>query len=131
MAYANIRTITREFQPTAVGSNETTAVFSVQAGERIVWASCLPITAAAAATTSTITLGDGSDVDGYITTTDYDPEAAALGVPIPGTGAYLANSGGKLYTVDDTIDAVYTANGATGARPKVRFLIALMKEWIV
>jgi hypothetical protein len=119
----------RYFSPAAVGSNETTPLFPVNKGERVVWASHNPFVNAAAATASTMTLGDGSDVDGFISTTDLDLETSVVGTPIGGTGAYLANSGGKLYGADDTVDVVYTASGTPGAVvPRVLFVIIVARE---
>lgn len=124
----------KDFQPAAVGTTETTAVFSVRAGERVLWASAKPLIAAAASTNCTMDLGDGDDTDGYIvgatsgTAGTFDLETATVGIAIAGAGALLANSGGKLYLADDTVDVVYThaTNGATN--PKVRFRIAVVNE---
>ena len=85
---------------------------------------------AAAGTDSTMTLGDGSDRDGFITSTEFDLEAGAIGNIVDGKGAYLAFSGGKLYTADDKIDADYIASGTPGAvTPVTIFAIATTREW--
>jgi hypothetical protein len=130
MAHSHIRLISKVFAPAAVGTSETTALFSMRAGQRVHWATVVPLRAAAASTSSTITIGDAAGgVDGYvIATTDYDPEASAVGTLIQGTGTLFAQSGGKLYTADDTVDAVYTANAATGAIPKIRVILAISDD---
>ena len=123
---------TKIWQVTAADTDETTAIFSVKAGERVLWASVLPLVSASASTSSTIIVGDGTDNDGYLTSTAWDPEAAALGTYISGDGALFALSGGKLYTVDDTIDVIYSAvaAGDTGGiekRPKARIAIGVVR----
>ena len=124
-----LRRIEKYWSPVAVGSNETTPLFFVNKGERVLWVSFNPFVNAGAATLSTATLGDGSDVDGYISITDLDLETSVIGTPIAGTGAYLATSGGKLYGADDTVDLVYTASGTPGtAVPRVLFVIVVARE---
>lgn len=127
MSFMHVDYRYRSFQPAAVGSGETTAVFSVSKGERVVWASYLPLIASAG-TTSTLDLGDGTGTTGFIAALDLDTNAA--GTPVSGAGTFLANSGGKLYTVDDTVDAVYTTGATPGAtNPKGIFCIAVVREW--
>lgn len=52
-------------------------------------------------TDATIEVGDAADRNGFITTTNSGCTAAGLK---QGTGAYLTEVPGKLYTVADTID---------------------------
>lgn len=128
MAYTNIRTIRKRFVPAAVGTGETTALFSVAAGERVLWCSVRKEVLAATTTDSTITIGDGDDADGYVAA--IDTEAGAVGDLIDGGGAYLAESGGKLYTAEDTVDAVYAEGTTPGATaPQVNVLVAIAREW--
>lgn len=116
------------FIPAAIGSDETKAVFTMRPGERVLFSSSKLLQAADASTTSTVTLGDGVDPDGFIKATDLDLETATIRVLAQGTGAYLDVGGGKLYTVADTIDVVY-ANGTEGATlPIVEFRIAVYRE---
>jgi hypothetical protein len=122
----HIRTQYREFQPAAVGSNETKELFAVKAGMRVLAVAIMPLTAAAGSTTSTITVGDGGSVNGFvIATTNYDPEASTVGTLVDGTGTYLG-AFGKLYTVDDTIDVVYTSGTAGATNPKVGVYLTLL-----
>src|SRR5262245_18634397 len=95
----------REFQPAAVGSGETRALFNVKKGERVLWSSYMPVIAAAATTDTTMVLGDGGATNGFQTAIDL--ETSTAGTPVNNPGTFVANSGGKLYTVDDTVDVVY------------------------
>lgn len=108
----------KTFQPAAVGDTETKAIFNVAAGVAVIGAYYQVMTASAASSAVTMTLGDGDDVDGYIAA--IDPETATLGA---GAGAYLAADGGKLYAADDTVDVVYTVTTAGATNPKVKFTI--------
>lgn len=127
MAQQNIRLMTKSFQPAAVGANETKALFQIEKGERVLWASAMPLVAAAAATDTTMTLGDGADPDGLVTAIDL--EAMTPGTPQDGEGAYLASSGGKLYTADDTVDVVYAGTTYGATNPKVSFTVAIAREY--
>jgi hypothetical protein len=130
MSQQQIRVITKDYQPAAVGTAETVQVFSVKKGRRVVWASAMPLTAAAGTTNTTIELGDAGDTDGFITA--IDTETMVPGTPVDQPGAYLANSGGKLYTTDTAINAKYVNGGTPGAtNPKVRFTIAVVREYPV
>lgn len=121
-----------DWSPAVVGTDETTAVFSVKAGTRVIAASAEPLTNAAGSTTSTASLGDGTSVSGFITSGsgsgNLDLELSTAGVKVQGTGALLLASLGKLYTVDDTVDVTYTANTAGATNPKVRFCIYTLRE---
>ncbi len=117
----------KDFQPAAVGSGETTALFAVDRGERVISASILSLIAAAGGSTSTFDVGDTADADGYIAAFDCETAAQTM---TAGAGALLANSGGKLYTTDGTVDIVYTPGGGPGAtNPKCRVRIAKIREW--
>lgn len=116
-----------DFQPAAVGSNETKALFAVRAGERVVFASARCLTAAAASTDTTMTLGDGASAAGYIAAIDL--EATAAGTLVNGQGALLNQSGGKLYTADDTVDVVYAGTTYGATNPKYKFKIGVVREW--
>lgn len=122
----------RDWSPAAVGSNETTALFPVRAGTRVIAASAEPLTNAAGSTTSTASLGDGTSVSGYITSGsgsgNLDLELSTVGTKVQGTGALLLASLGTLYTTDDTVDVTYTANTAGATTPKVRFCIYTLRE---
>ena len=125
-----LTTLRRSFSPADRTVNETTALFDVPRGARVVWASAEKNVLAAAGTSSTMTLGDGADPDGYIATAELDLETGAAGDLVDGAGAYLDASGGKLYTSRDTVDVVYTASGTPGATvPRVTFAVGLVREW--
>lgn len=128
MTYSKIWRRSKEFQPAAVGSTETKALFAVKEGWRVLSCSARVLQNSAATTDSTMTVGDGSDVDGFlVATTDLDLETST-GI-VNGAGAYLATSGGKLYAADDTVDVVYTAGTTPGAtNPKVRFTLTFTKD---
>lgn len=124
------RRMSRIFTPAAVGSDETVPLFELDKGERVWSAGCRLLTAAAAGTDSTVTLGDGDDVDGYISATDLDVETATIGAPIAGSGAYLATSGGKVYSARSSVDADYVAGGTPGAvKPRVEFIVWTLRDW--
>lgn len=127
MAYAQFQVKTKIFAPAAVGASETTAVFSVKAGTRVWAASARVLVAASASTDSTISLGDGTSAAGYIAA--YDTETNAAGTIVPGAGALFNQSGGKIYTVDDTVDAVYAFGTSTGTVPRVLFTIVVTREY--
>ncbi len=131
--FRKIETRVATFQPALVGTTETTALFNIKAGERVLWASAEIMINSAGTTNSTMDLGDGDDADGFVVGSTsgagtFDLELGTVGVAYPGAGALLANSGGKLYLADDTVDVTYThaTNGATN--PKARFRIAVIKE---
>ena len=127
--FSNIKILRKTFQPAAVGSDETKALFSVKKGERVLWASAMPEIAAAGSTDTTMTLGDGADTDGFITAIDL--EAMTAGTPVAHTaaGAFFNSSGGKIYTVDDTIDVVYAGTTYGATNPKVTFMVAIVRDF--
>ena len=116
--------LTREWSPVAVGTGETTPLFNVAPGVRVVSASYRVLIASAAASVVTVSLGDGTDVAGFIAA--FDPETATVAA---GGGTFLANSGGKLYGAADTIDVVYAVTTAGVTNPKVQFTVTFVREW--
>lgn len=143
----DIRLIQFTFQPDAVGSRERKTLYPVRAGDRVLWASARKLTLAAAASDSSMKLGDGDDEDGYITADtehvpsgesdpsaevgDLDLESGIANDLVNGSGAYLQTMGGHLYLRDDAITVYYDPGLAAGAtNPKVAFKIAIVKgEW--
>jgi hypothetical protein len=126
-----MQTIKRVFSPADRTVNETRALFEIPRGSRVVWAGDEKNVLASAGSTSTMTLGDGADPDGYVTTANLDLETGSAGDLGSGTGAYLTTAGGKLYTADDTIDVDYVASGTPGSvTPRVTFAIGLVREWM-
>lgn len=123
---ASVKTwkLSKEFQPAAVGTDETKVLFGVAAGVRVISASYRVLIASAASSAVTMTLGDGDDPDGYIAA--FDPETATSA---SGAGAYFATSGGKLYTAADTIDVVYDQTTPGATNPKVLFTVTFQREW--
>ncbi len=120
-------TVRKIYSPAAVGAGETTAILNVKKGWRVLSCHTLPLVAAAAGTDTTITVGDGVDPDGFQTAIDL--EAMTPGTPIDGgAAAYFASAGGKLYTVDDTIDAVYAGATFGATLPKVAITITIRDE---
>jgi hypothetical protein len=115
------------YAPAAVGTGETAALLTVQPGERVICASVRMKIAAAASTTSTISIGDGTSVQGYVA--NIDTETTAAGTLVDGQGA-LFNQGSHLYTVADTIDATYTTGATPGAtNPALEWRITTIREW--
>ena len=86
-----------------------------------------PYIAAAADTQTTYELGDGDGTASYIGA--IDTETFTAGSVVDGEGAYLSNSGGKLYTADDTVDVVYTVTTAGATNPMVTFCIGTVRDW--
>jgi hypothetical protein len=122
-----IRIHTRTWTPASATTDETVAFFSIAKGQRVLWASATPLVMASVGQVGTITLGDVTDPDGFIVA--FTPTAAlmTLGTPLGGGGAYLANSGGKLYTAATTIDVVWDYTSGGVIFPVVRFRIATVK----
>lgn len=116
--------LTGLYSPAVVGTSECAALFPVKTGTRVYWVMVKPVVNAAGSTSSLISIGDDSDLCGWLEIANYDLETATLGTLIDGAGAYRTTGkeqSGKLYTADDTIDANYTAASATGAIPKFRW----------
>ncbi|GAG96732.1 unnamed protein product [marine sediment metagenome] len=118
MAHMELRKYSTLWAPADSAADEAnTPIFGVSAGEYVVAAAYKVETVFGP--NCVINFGDG---DGEVS---YD--AIAKGVTnvlalTKADGAYLANSMGKLYTSDDTIDVDYTA-GASNASGKMRFFI--------
>lgn len=127
MTMARLQQKSKIYSPAAVGAGETAAVFSVPKGLRVWACSMIVLTAAAASTDTTIGLGDGTSTVGYIAATDL--EVSVAGTLVNGQGALLNQSGGKLYTVADTIDALYAGATFGAVLPKVQFTIVYSREW--
>ena len=142
MSFQQIRRLEGYFQPAAVGSNETTPIFAVKPGERVMalWIQVM-IAGESGVATSTIEIGDGTNVDGYLDNADLpnitgmsepyattDAATYPAGTILDGNGEFLighSTSGygflGKLYTVADTVDVVYTANTSGAVNPKIKW----------
>lgn len=91
-----------------------TYTIPVKKGQAVIYGATNVLTAFDA-TTPTITIGDGSDADGYADNTDVALATARTATtpafkPFSGLGQPYAN--GKLYTADDTIDVAW--NPGTG-----------------
>lgn len=120
-------TVSKIYSPNAVGVAETPSILSVKKGWRVLSAQAVPLIAAAAGTTSTISLGDAAGVASLMAV--IDTETMTPGTPIDSVAAAMANAGGKLYTADDTIKADYIIGATPGAtNPKVRFTISIRDE---
>lgn len=148
MSFVQIRKLEGYFQPADKGSTETKALFAVKAGERLValWIQVM-IAGETGVATSTIEIGDGTDPDGYLDaanlpnitglTSGYASTDAATypaGTIIDGNGQFIighTTSGygftGKLYTVDDTVDAVYTHATEGATNPKIKWFAWVAK----
>jgi len=116
MARAWFETRTKRYKPTAAS---TTALFSIAKGQAVL-AIFARVDVARVAGTS-VTVGDGSDVDGLFTETELASTAAGRKA---GAGAYLAASGGKIYNAADTVDAVLTGTPTT--MPDIVFEILIL-----
>ena len=99
-------------------------LYKAMPGERIIACDVQKTTLAAASTNSDFTVGDATDPDGFATAVDTEAGTAADWVN--NSGAYLTDSGGKLYTAETTIYATYTPNSTPGATaPEV-----LVRLWV-
>ena len=109
-----------EFEPATIGTNETKALISVKKGEVCHFVKAQKLRLAGASTTSTMSLGDGGDVDRYIAVTDT--ETGAVDDIVQPVVAYFP----YCYTADDTIDLDYIAGATPGStKPKWRVTIAI------
>ncbi len=115
----------KNWTPATIGSNETTPLFQLPSGSRVRSLSARYLTNAGAATGSSFVVGDGTATNGFITVSDTEVDTF-----LDAGGTFMANAGGKLYTVADTVDIVYTASGTPGAvKPVVQFAITVQQEW--
>jgi hypothetical protein len=97
------------FQPAAVGTAETTGILTVKKGDRIISVDARKTRLAAGSTTSTISIGDGGDVDRFIAVTDTETGSVEDYInPVSGVLPYT-------YNANDTIDANYIIGGTPGA----------------
>lgn len=126
MAYANLQVLSKTYAPAAVGAGETAPLFAVKKGTRVWAAGMQCLTPAAAATDSTLALGDGTATAGFVAATDL--EATAAGTIVPGAGTLFNQSGGKLYAVDDTVDALYAGTTFGAVLPRYRVWIVVSRE---
>ena len=115
MAELNWRRRSKRFTPASYTANETTALFNVASGDLIGPVFARVATAFDGTGGRTISLGDDSDVDRFMTTTVGDVSTAAVLTGVGGTGTNYLLIGQHLYTAADTIDVVFTA--ATGGSP--------------
>lgn len=129
MATAQIRYKSKLWAPASATGTETAALFNIKKGERVLWASCLPEVSASVGSVGTVSLGDGTSVQGFVA--NFTPTQAAnpIGTLLPGAGALLNQSGGKLYTVDDTVDVTFTYTSGGVIVPVIRFIIAVVREY--
>ena len=101
------------FQVSAVGTNETQAIFTVKKGDVILWMYAVLVTKLGSGTTETTTIGDGDDVDGYGDNGDMDAEGT-VGNIIP-----LAKEGIAVINIDDPYAELWL--GLAGDREIVTF----------
>ena len=115
MAFINIKERSvSNWTPASYTSNETTALFPVKAGEMVI-AAFVRIRTAFDGTNSdaALDLGDAGDTNRLVENADLTETTIGL---YHGSGAGLADDFGHLYTTDDTIDVVFTADtGADGS----------------
>jgi len=123
--YKNIRHHELIFEPAAVGANETKALLQVKKGDRVLFCHAEKQVLAAAATDTTVTLGDTGDPDGLITA--IDTETGAVGDLLNGAGAYMIG-GGKLFIANGTIDAVYAGTTYGATKPRIKFHIGIVEK---
>lgn len=139
-----------QFTPASVSAFERKLLFPLRRGDRVLCASAMKVVLADANTTSTITLGDTADEDGFITADtvhnqnflleeqddpaivgDLDLESGNVRDLVDGTGVYLAKSWGKLYSEPDGIYATYrpgTSDDEYGSTvPVVDFHVTLLR----
>jgi hypothetical protein len=130
MPYQVIQPRSAIFTPVSATTDETAQLFGVSKGTRVIWASARVQAVASVGQVGTVSLGDGTAVAGYIGA--FTPTLAAnpVGTLIPGVGALLANSGGTLYIVDDTVDVTFDYTSGGVLFPKVRFTIGVVREWL-
>jgi hypothetical protein len=110
MSFVHFRQRTKTaYVPANYNANEIVTVIAVGVGD-LVTGAFGQVRTAYDGTTPLIEVGDGSDRNGYVTSTNADVGNTGLKV---GTGAYLASApGAQLYTAADTVDINYTI-GAT------------------
>lgn len=105
---------------TSADTNSTVAVLDVPANTLIPpFGVVLKMVTACAGGSPSIDIGDGSDTDGWIDTT----EITESGTDTYGghTNAYALN--GKVYTTADTIDAVVSASMTAGKGYVIAYMV--------
>lgn len=99
-------------------------IYRTKAGDRVIACDVQKTTLAGSTTNSDFKVGDASDDDGFATV--VDTETGSTGDWVDNSGAYLTNSGGKLYTTPDDIIAIYTPNSTPGTtKPEL-----LVRLWV-
>jgi hypothetical protein len=93
---------TYTFKPTAYATDEVRKVMGVRRGT---WVLGVALRVGVAFNgTVTISIGDGDDPDGFMTTAQAAIGSTGLKA---GWGAYFSAANGKLYTTTDTVDITY------------------------
>lgn len=119
----------KRYTPSAVGSADTAHGFlRVKKGQRLTNLSIKVLGNTDAATTPTISVGDGAGNASLVATTAALTAANfALGSLIDAAAMPLQ---GKLYTADDTLTVTYTPGATPGATAPVIELMAIFeREW--
>ena len=115
----------REWSPAAKATTETTPIFHVKSGWRLLAASVRVITPLKAGSTGTLVVGDGGDTDRFITAAVVTETTAGI---YDGGGAGFTPGGGYLYTTEDAIDVVYTADPTETDVMRCKFTMTYRKE---
>ena len=124
--FKRIEFMERDYSPAAVGAGETRPLFQARAGWRIVTVSIKAMIAAAGGADSTVNFGDATTPAGFVSAMALTTAAGTL---VPGAGTYTNQAGGKLYTVDTPLNAVYAGTTFGAVLPKIKVRIGLLKEW--
>lgn len=111
------------WQPAAVGSDETTTIFKLKKGQRLLSATARVDGPADASSTMTVSLGISGTVQGFIA--NFDPETATM---VDGQGTLLANAGGYLATADIDVIVTYDQTTYAGTNVKVMFTWVIRDE---
>lgn len=125
-----LRTVEVRFTPADRTQAETTALWQVEAGERVLFVSVKKLILGSASSTGTLDVGDGDDADGYAAGIALGSGTAGDLADGRGTYAQLEAAKGKLYNATDTVDAVYTPGATPGTvTPVVAVRLTLYREW--
>lgn len=115
MALMRTKWVTASFTPASYTADETTAVLQVSAGDMIEHVSIQTVVAFnGSGTDAIVALGDGVDPDRYIKAGDVTEQTAGFYPGTGGSGSDYLLIGEHVYTVDDNIDLVFTANTSGG-----------------
>ena len=121
--YGGIDRVQVDFQPAAVGTSEAKGLIPVKKGDVVLNVHIRRLTLAAGSTTSTISVGDGGDVDRFVAVTDT--ESGSVDDVVGGVTAAFPYE----YTADDNIDADYIIGATPGAtNPKVRVVAYIIRQ---